>query len=93
MIKKKPAVAGVNRITLSIMGDDYIVTGNDDPEYIRGIGKYLSDRLDALSQEVGGSVKLSKTQLAILVALQIADEFHRLQREQEDLMQLLREAK
>lgn len=93
MIKKKPSVAGLNRVTLSIMGDDYIVTGNDDPEYIRGIGEYLSERLDALSKEAGESVKLSKTQLAILVALQIADEYHRLQREQEDLMQLLREAK
>jgi cell division protein ZapA len=91
--KKKQSVAGINRVTLSIMGDDYIVTGNDDPEYIRGIGEYLSKRLDTLSQDMGESAKLSKTQMAILVALQIADEYHRLQREQDELMQLLREAK
>ena len=92
MIKRKASVGGINRVTLSIMGDDYIVTGNDDPEYIRGIGQFVAKRIEALS---GGETqgRLSKTQLAILAALQIADDYHRILREHEEIMQLMREAK
>lgn len=93
MIKRKANPGGVNRITLSIMGDDYIVTGTDDPEYIKDIGKYLAERIEALADSAGGTARLSKTQLAILAALQIADDYHRILREHEELMQLMREAK
>lgn len=83
---------GINRVTLRLMGEDYIVTGTDTAEYIEHLGEYLNQRMEQINDSAV-EVKLSKAQLAILAALQVTDEFHKLQQEHEELLQLIKEAK
>ncbi|HHZ20597.1 MAG TPA: cell division protein ZapA [Firmicutes bacterium] len=83
---------GLNRVTLNVMGEDYIVTGNDTVEYIENIGRYLNEKIEEINKATGGG-KLSKVQLAILAALQVADEYYKLRQEHEELLQLIKEAK
>lgn len=85
-------ITGINRVTLAIMGDDYVVTGNESTEYMKMLGRLLEERIEEISNEAG-DLRLSKTQLAVLAALQLADDYQRIFQEHDELLQILREAK
>ena len=91
-MRKKTNIVGLTRVTLNLMGDDYLVTGNESADYIEELGCFLADRIREIS-DGAGDVKLSKTQLAVLAALQLVDDYQKVIREHEELLQLLREAK
>ena len=81
-----------NRVTIQIMGDEYNVVGAESAEYVDELVKQIETKIDAI-QKAHGAAKLSKTQLAILVALQLADEMVKLRIEHENLVRLIQEAK
>ena len=59
------------------MGDEYTVVGPESPQYINHLVETIETKIAAV-KEAHGDAKLSKTQLAILVALQIADQLEKL---------------
>ena len=60
-----------NKVVVRILGEDYPITGSDDPAYISRVAKYVDSRM----QEVA---RLSRSQardkIAILTALSLASE-------------------
>ncbi|NLW55369.1 MAG: cell division protein ZapA [Firmicutes bacterium] len=92
MVTKKAEKPVLNRVTIKIMGDEYNVVGAESAEYIDELVKQIEAKIDSI-QKAHGDAKLSKTQLAILVALQLADEMVKLRIEHENLVRLIQEAK
>jgi cell division protein ZapA len=60
-----------NVTTVQIFGREYKIRGHADKNYIREMAKYVDDKM----KELAGNASLpSQDRLAILVALNIADE-------------------
>ncbi len=62
-------------VTVEIMGQRYPIRSSLDPEYIARLAQYVDDKIQsAAAQSPSDSVRL-----AVLAALNIADEYFRLQ--------------
>ncbi len=59
---------------VTIFGNDYHIQAEEDPEYIEMIARYVDDKMRELQ---GKSTVSSTTKIAILVAMNIADDLHR----------------
>ena len=82
LLTRKNERQGENRVTVRIMGDDYTIVGSAPEDYINDLIKNVEKRIEAVSA-AHGNAKLSKTQLAVLVALQVTDELQQLRMEHE----------
>ena len=60
-----------NVTTVQIFGRDYKIRGHADQNYIEKMAKYVDDKMKELAS---GATLPSQDRLAILVALNIADE-------------------
>lgn len=87
-VQQKP----LNRVTIKIMGDEYTVVGPESPEYINHLVETIENKIEGV-QRAHGDAKLSKTQLAILVALQITDQLEKLRITHEKMEKLIQAAK
>ncbi len=65
-----------NKVRLRIYGSDYFLTTDDDTKYMRGLGDEVDFALSSLLRE---HPRLSITQAAVLCALQLADEKHKVE--------------
>jgi len=92
LLTRKDEKQGENRVTVQIMGDEYTIVGSATDDYINDLIKNVEERIRAVST-AHGDAKLSKTQLAVLVALQVTDELQQLRMEHEKMVKLLQEAK
>ena len=92
MLTAKMGRAPQNRVTIKIMGDEYNVVGPEPTEYVEQLVTTIEAKI-ALIQKAHGDAKLSKTQLAILVALQITDELEKLRIDHEKVERLIQAAK
>lgn len=92
MLTRKNAETKINRVNVKIMGEDYTIIGADTPDYIQGMVRFLEDQIREM-QEAHGDAKLSKTQLAVLVALQMTDKYQKLSMEHEKMVKLIQDAK
>ncbi len=88
MIERKEAEE--NRIIAKIMGDEYVIRGSDNREYIERIVSYVEGVIEGIGDNQN---KLNKCQIAVLAALKIADELYKLRKEYQYLDELLRESK
>ncbi len=59
---------------VTIFGNDYHIQASENPEYIEKIARYVDGKMRELQ---GRSTVSSSTKIAILVAMNIADELHR----------------
>ena len=59
------------RITKQIFGETYTIIGEASPEYISGIAEFVEDRLKEIATSLPNA---SKTKVAVLCALNLADE-------------------
>lgn len=62
----------MNKITVDIFGTQYNIKGDVEADYIQALAKYVNDRMLEVSQQLSTS---NSTKVAILAALNIADEF------------------
>ncbi len=92
MLTAKIERAPLNRVTITIMGDEYNVMGPESPEYVEQLVATIEAKID-LIQKAHGDAKLSKTQLAILAALQLTDELEKLRIDHEKVERLIQAAK
>jgi cell division protein ZapA len=78
---------GKNDSTLvEIFGQTYNVRGEGDPDYLAELARFVDSRM----REVAASVAtVDATKIAILAALNIADEFSRYRKERESADGLL----
>jgi cell division protein ZapA len=79
-----------NTYTFKIMGDEYIVRGKDDAEYMEEVARYIEQTIQSISEN---NPRLNKSQISILAALRVADELHKLRKNYQYLEELLEQAK
>lgn len=82
--------SSVNRVTVSIFNEEYIVKGEDNPEYIEMLASFVDRRMKMIQQR---NPNLSSTKVAVLTALNLADELNKLQEDYDELVKNLEEEK
>ena len=67
-----------NLIQVEIFGQTYKVRGDEDQGYIEGLARYVDSKMKAIAETTG---TMDSLKVAILAALNIADEFFKLERD------------
>lgn len=78
------------RVTVKIFGEDYVVKGPVTREYIEMLAAYVDKRMRQISQR---NLQLSQAKVAVLTALNLADELVKLQEDYDGLIKLIEEEK
>lgn len=71
------------RTTVTIFGEDYALKGEQAEEVIQALAHHVDSRMRVLSSK---NPRVSPTRIAVLAALNLADELFRLQQEHEELI-------
>lgn len=79
-----------NRVTVEIFNQEYIVKGNENAEYIEMLAAYVDRRMRMIDQR---NHSLSIGKVAVLTALNLADELNKLQEDYDELVKVLEEEK
>jgi cell division protein ZapA len=66
---------------VEIFGQTYNVRGNGDPDYLAELARFVDSRMREVAAQVA---TVDPMKIAILAALNIADEFSRYRRQRED---------
>ncbi len=67
-----------NRVTVHIMGEEFILRGSSSPEEMYNVGRYVEHLMRSLAEK---NLQMSKHKIAVLAALNLADELLRLKEE------------
>lgn len=67
-----------NRVTVVIMGEEYVLRGTSSPEEMYNVGRYVDHLMRTLTEK---NVQMSRHKIAVLTALNLADELLKLKRE------------
>ena len=67
--------------TVEIFGQAYNVRGEGDPDYLAELARFVDSRMRDVAAEVA---TIDPLKIAILAALNIADEFSRYRKQRED---------
>ncbi|QGT99713.1 hypothetical protein SYNTR_1120 [Candidatus Syntrophocurvum alkaliphilum] len=78
----------LNKVTVTIFNEDYVVKGDENPDYITMLASYIDRRMKMVEQR---NPNLSKTKVAVLTALNLADELNKLQEDYDELVKTLEE--
>ncbi|HAU32134.1 MAG TPA: cell division protein ZapA [Desulfotomaculum sp.] len=70
----------VNRIEVDILGETYILKGDEAPEYMEMLAQFVNKKM---RQVIALNPKLGASKAAVLAALNIADELMKMQKEYE----------
>ncbi len=65
-----------SKVKVNIYGNVYNIKGDAEPEYIQKLADYINSRMDEIGKNITNGNVL---QIAILTALNIADEYFQLQ--------------
>lgn len=84
--KKDP----INKVTVSIFDEEYVVRGEENTEYIQMLAAYVDRRMRMIQQR---NPNLSNHRIAILTALNLADELNKLQEDYDQLIRTMEEEK
>lgn len=77
-----------NRITVTVAGHTYTLSSNDNPAYVEKVAAYV----DAQMKELQEAVHASTVDVAIMAAMNIADNYYHAVASNEDLRRQLKEA-
>lgn len=73
---------------VKIFDQTYSVRGNDGPEHIERLAQYVDGKM----RRIAGGANIADTQkVAVLAALNIADDLYKLKQEYEELAQIVAE--
>lgn len=75
------------RVCVKIFGEEYAIRSTAPPEYIEEIARYVDEKMRKVAET---NEKLSISKVAVLAALNIADELCRLKAEHERSLRLVR---
>jgi cell division protein ZapA len=75
-------------ITVKILGDDYTIKSEENPEIVYKIAEYLNKKVKEINEEASG---LSEKRKAILVALNIANDYFQTIKEKDELINNVRQ--
>lgn len=69
---------GKNRVTVHIMGEEYILKGPSATEDMYRVGRYVDQLMKSLAEK---NAQMSKQKIAVLAAINLADELIRIKEE------------
>jgi len=79
---------GKNRLTVDIFGQQYRLSGKASVNHIRMVAGFVDDKMNEIAN---GNHRLDTAKIAVLSAVNIADEYFRLRQEYEELLKILQE--
>jgi cell division protein ZapA len=79
---------GVNRVKVQIHGATYTLRGTESPEYLKAVAATVDSVMKNIAAQ---NPSLDQLKVAVLTALNLADELEKVKREYEELMDLLEE--
>ena len=77
-----------NKVTVKIHEEEYVVKGEEEAEYMKMLASYVDRRMKMVQQR---NPNLSNTKIAVLTALNLADELNKLQEDYDDLIKAMEE--
>lgn len=77
----------MNTVEVEIFGSTYTVKGDTDPAYVRDLARYVDERMRSLSRKSPHAIGVQK--IAVLAALNIADELFKLRRRGQDVDKMI----
>ncbi|EAX48259.1 protein of unknown function DUF710 [Thermosinus carboxydivorans Nor1] len=78
------------KITVEIFGETYALKGDIEPERILRVAAILDERMKKIAK---ANSRLSPSKVAVLAALNIADEYLRLEQDYQQLLKMLKDEK
>lgn len=75
-----------NKVTVEIYGQKYRLVGEVTPTYIKEVAKHVDAKM---SQLAGKNANLDPTKVAVLTALNLAEDYFSLQREYDELFKFI----
>lgn len=78
------------RVTIAIGDERYVLIGDASEEYMQRLATYVDERFVRLQQTFPN---VPRHRLAMLTAINLADEVHKLREENEELLGLLEETR
>jgi cell division protein ZapA len=79
-----------HKVSVEIFNEEYVVKGDENPEYIEMLAAYIDRRMKMIQQK---NMNLSRTKIAVLACLNLADELNKLQEDYDELVKALEEEK
>lgn len=76
-------------VKVEIAGEEHLIRGNASEEYILQLGKIVNEKVKAIQQK---SPNLTRHRMAILAAINLADELQRVKAEYHELLKIMEEA-
>ena len=80
----------INQVRVKIMDEDYILSGDEKDDYILLLASYVDQKMQQIRKN---NSYLSKSKIAVLTALNLADELTKLQGQYDDLLLQMEEKK
>ena len=78
------------KVTVEIFGENYALKGDAAPDKIMEVAEMVDSRM---RQTARGNPRLSTARIAVLTALNVADEYLRLERDYKQLVKMLKTEK
>lgn len=78
----------VNRLTVEIFGQHYTIMGKASLNHMRMVAGYVDDKMRDIHE---ANPKLDSVKLAVLSGVNIADEYFRMKKEYDEIVQVLKE--
>ncbi|SFI80646.1 cell division protein ZapA [Thermoflavimicrobium dichotomicum] len=75
-----------NRLNVEIYGQQYQIVGKASPSYIRRVANHVDEKMREIANV---NPRLDMTRLAVLSAVNIADEYLRLKQEYDEILHLV----
>ncbi|WP_202078249.1 cell division protein ZapA [Caldalkalibacillus salinus] len=72
-----------NSISVKIHGQRYKLKGEESPEYLQSIAHYVDMKMNDIEEK---NPSLDVAKVAVLSAVNIADEYHKLKKEYDELL-------
>ncbi|MBR3621766.1 MAG: cell division protein ZapA [Selenomonadaceae bacterium] len=85
---KKTANKEPKRVTVEIYGVSYPLRTDNDEEYVQSIAKMVDEKMQEVATKTGSFLG---NKIAVLAALEIADEYARLKKDYDELVALIDE--
>lgn len=79
----------MDSVEVEIFGGKYTVKGDADPEYVRQLARYVDDKMRMLARKSPSTSNPQK--IAVLAALNIADELHKARRRHREMEDMVRQ--
>ncbi|MFS0555172.1 cell division protein ZapA [Brevibacillus sp. 179-C9.3 HS] len=79
---------GKNRLTVDIFGQQYRLSGKASVNHIRMVAGFVDDKMNEIAN---GNHRLDTAKIAVLSAVNIADEYFRLRQEYEELLKIIQD--